>query len=221
MMLAGKTNLPSATMLNKHKQNMPAVDWRHACVFILIAITGLAARQADAFSFTVAPGARTIFLQVGNGAQSNVATINVVSVNVPAASIGNATPQVMTTNSTQAASTITGNTVCNVPSQIYIAGALRLPTVSAAVAPLQVTAPANLTSGTDTIAFSQISWTSSAIGGTTQDIPAGAFTGAAQLLVNVPANTWLENCHTFSYANTAIAPAGVYTGRVTYTLTAP
>jgi hypothetical protein len=206
-------------MLNRH--NMSAANLRCVCIFSLIATIGIFARQADAFIFTVAPGARTIFLQVGNGAQSNVATINVVSVNVPAASIGNAAPQVMTTNSTQAASTITGNTVCNVPAQIYIAGALRLPTVSGAVAPLQVTAPANLTSGTDTIAFSQISWTSSAIGGTTQDIPAGAFTGAAQLLVNVPANTWLENCHTFSYANTAIAPAGVYTGRVTYTLTAP
>jgi hypothetical protein len=37
----------------------------------------------------------------------------------------------------------------------------------------------------------------------------------------VPSNRWLENCHTFRYANTNVVPAGVFTGRATYTLVSP
>jgi hypothetical protein len=34
-------------------------------------------------------------------------------------------------------------------------------------------------------------------------------------------NTWNESCHTFSYANSSSVAAGTYTGRATYTLSAP
>jgi hypothetical protein len=40
-------------------------------------------------------------------------------------------------------------------------------------------------------------------------------------LRTIAANTWVENCHTFSYANTLVVAAGTYTGQVTYTLVLP
>jgi hypothetical protein len=52
-------------------------------------------------------------------------------------------------------------------------------------------------------------------------IPAGSFNGATQTLTAVRANTYIENCHSFSYANSALRAAGTYNGRVTYTLTSP
>ncbi len=178
--------------------------------------------NALAWSLGVTPGTRAIFLQIGNGSNNAAnATVNLVSGTVPAASVGNATPQVLTTNSTQANSFYDGYATCNVPAQMYVGGYYRQPATTAAVATLQVTSPANLTSGTDTIPFTQISWTSTANGNTTPDIPAGTFTGATQFLVNIGSNLWLENCHVFSYANANVVPAGIFTGRVVYTMTAP
>jgi hypothetical protein len=182
-----------------------------------------AALPAHAWVLTITPGTKAIFLQVGNGANSaSLATVNVVSVTVPATAVGNAAPQVMTTNSTQSNSFFDNFAVCNAPAQMYVGGFFRQPTTTATVASLQVTSPPSLTSGTDTIPFSQISWTSTANGtNPAADIPAGTFSGGAQFLVNVPSNRWLENCHTFSYANANVVPAGIFTGRVVYTLVAP
>lgn len=182
----------------------------------------VSAGSAWAWNLAITPGARTIYLQVGNGsANANNSTINVVSVAVPAAQVGSGTPQVMTTNSTQSNSFLDGFATCNAPAQLYISGFYRRPSTTAAVATIQVTSPANLTSGSDVIPFSQISWTSTANGNPTADIPAGTFTGGTQFLVNVGANRWLENCHVFSYANQDVRPAGTFTGRVVYTMTAP
>ena len=52
-------------------------------------------------------------------------------------------------------------------------------------------------------------------------IPAGTFNGGTQTLATVPANRYIENCHTFIYANSAVRAAGTYNGRVTYTLSSP
>lgn len=190
---------------------------------IACALASSAALTVDAWVLTINPGTRAIYLQVGNGANNaNNATINLVSVNVPATAVGNAAPQVMTTNSTAANSFFDNFAVCNVPAQVYVGGYFRQPTTTANVATLQVTSPATLTSGTDTIPINQISWTSTANGtNTAADIPPGTFTGGTQFLVNVPSNRWLENCHTFRYANTAVVPAGTFTGRAVYTLVAP
>ena len=49
----------------------------------------------------------------------------------------------------------------------------------------------------------------------------GSFTGGTQTLATFPVNTWRESCHTFSYANAASVASGTYTGRATYTLSAP
>jgi hypothetical protein len=81
----------------------------------------------------------------------------------------------------------------------------------------------NLTNaGGNTIPFTQISWTSSGNSDTgAQPFPAGTFVGGTQTIGTINRNQWAESCHTFSYANTNFRAAGTYTGRVTYTLSAP
>jgi hypothetical protein len=130
---------------------------------------------------------------------------------------------VFSTNSTQIISPYDNYTLCNpAAGQVYIGGFYRLPTTNTTSAVLQVTTPASLTSGVNTIAFNQISWISTALGNAGADIPAGTFiSGGTLFLRNFAANSYVENCHTFSYANTAPVAAGTYNGRATYTLTAP
>jgi hypothetical protein len=196
----------------------------------LAAVSIMASATADAWVLTIAAGPKTAFLQVGNGSYSgtyqsggtplNNAQINLVSATVPASAVGTGTAQPMSSDSTQSASFYDNFAVCNPPSQIYVGGWVRTPAGTGSGV-LSVTSPTSLTSGTNTIPFTQISWTSTANGNATPDIPAGAFTGGTQALRTIAAGTWVENCHTFSYANTAVVAAGTYTGQVTYTLVLP
>ena len=195
-----------------------------------LAVASLVASSASAWVLTITAGPKAVFLQVGIGSYSgtystggtplNNAQVNVVSVNVPASAVGSGVAQPMSSNSTQAASFYDNFVVCNPPAQVYIGGWVRTP-AGTGTGVLSVTSPATLTSGTTTIPFSQISWTSTANGNTTPDIPGGTFNGGTLALRNIAAGTWVENCHTFSYANTAVVAAGTYTGRVTYTLALP
>lgn len=190
----------------------------------------LACAPAHAWVLTINPGTRGVYLQVGTGSYTglhnsggtpqNNTTVNTVSVTVPAAQVGRGTAQAMTSNSAVSTSFFDGYTVCTPPAQVYIGGWVRT-TSGAGSGVLSVTSPASLTSGTLTIPFTQISWTSTALGDATADIPAGTFTGGTLALRTIAANTWVENCHTFSYANTVVPGAGTYTGQVTYTLTLP
>jgi hypothetical protein len=193
--------------------------------WMVLAVCVTHATTAQAWVLTIAGGTRRLFLQVGNGTlDTNVATVNQVSLSITAAQLGNSTALPMTTNSTQANSPWDGFNVC-VPAsgQVYVGGYYRRASAAeAASATLQVTSPANLTSaGGDVIPFTSISWTSTALGNATADIPAGTFSGGTQFLQTIAANTYVENCHTFSYANTAVRAAGTYDGRVTYTMTSP
>ena len=190
----------------------------------------LPAETASAYTITITSGTRAIYLQVGTGGYTgfynsggtpgNNATINVVSVAVPVASVGSGTAQAMTSNSTVSQSPIDGFAFCNPPSQVYI-GAWSRPGAGTGVATLTVSTPANLTSGSDSIPFSQISWVMSGNGDAVFQFPNGTFTAGAQTLATFPANTWKEQCMTFSYANTVVPAAGIYTGRATYTLSLP
>lgn len=202
---------------------------RAARALVLFAVA-LPVAAAQAWVLNINAGPRGAFLQVGVGSYSglhqsggtplNNTTVNIVSVTVPANQVGRGTAQAMTSNSTQSTSFYDGFTVCTPPAQVYIGGWVRTPT-GAGSGVLSVTSPASLTSGTRTIPFTQISWTSTALGNTAPDIPAGTFTGGTQALRTIAANTWVENCHTFSYANTVVPAAGTYTGQVTYTLVVP
>jgi hypothetical protein len=201
----------------------------------VLALCALAVHETRAYAYTVniGPGTRAIYLQVGNGSftgtysgggtPGNNATVNRVSVTVPAAQVGSGTAQQMTSDSTQAVSYYDNFTFCNPPVQVYIGGFYRLPGAAGTATLSVTTSAANLVNATgDTIPFSQISWTSSGIGDAgAQPIPAGTFTGGTQTLATFPVNTWRESCHTFSYANAASVASGTYTGRATYTLSAP
>ena len=90
-------------------------------------------------------------------------------------------------------------------------------------ATVSVTSPANLVNASgNTISFSSISWVSGGIGDATPTIPSGSFVGGStQTLLSVARNTWFESCLAFSYANSQLAAAGTFSGRVTYTLSAP
>lgn len=198
-------------------------------VKLAIAVAAGFCLSAQAWVLNVTPGARTVYLAVGNAtANADNTTINRVSLDLPAAQVGSGAAQVMNTNtassSTQANSPFDNYTLCTpATGQVYVGGFYRLPATNATTAVLQVTTPASLTSGANSIPFSQISWTSTSLGNAgAADIPAGAFaSGGTVFLRNFGANTYVENCHTFSYANTVPVAAGTYDGRATYTLTAP
>lgn len=187
--------------------------------------------RADAYVVTIAPGTKALFLQVGNGTftgtysgggtPGNNATVNQVSVTVPANVLGNGTSQAMTTNSTQTASPYDNFGFCTVPAQVYVGGFFRIPSGSS-TATLSVTSPASLTNGLgDSIPFNGVSWVSGGAGDAVPTIPSGTFTGATQTLYTFASNTWAESCLAFNYANTSVVPPGTYNGRVTYTLSAP
>src|ERR1700674_2047333 len=200
---------------------------------IVVAAALCAATEASAYTVAIGPGARAIYLQVGNGSftgtysgggtPGNNATINQVTVTVPAAQVGSGTAQQMTSNSAQAVSFYDNFTFCNPPVQVYIGGFFRLPGAAGTATLSVTTSAATLPNAPrDTIPFSQSTWAPSGIGDAgAQPIPGGTFTGGTQTLATFPVNTWNESCHTFSYANAATRAAGTYTGRATYTLSAP
>lgn len=75
-----------------------------------------------------------------------------------------------------------------------------------------------LSNGTNTISFTNISWTAQ-----DGDIPSGNFNGSpAQVLLEpTRARRLVRDWHTFYYNNTQIVPYGTYTGSVTYTVSVP
>jgi hypothetical protein len=178
--------------------------------------------QALIFNLGNSP-ARQLHLQVGtggNGAQVMAVnpTVDVVSVNVPAAALGNSASQVMSTSNPN---TIDPNLpvalTCSDGRKVLVSAIARVP-FGVANATLTVNSSIPLTSASGaTLPFSQISWTSS-----DNAIPSGTFnTSTAQTLLNMTTSRQYESCHTFSYANTGVVPAGTYRGRVTYTLSMP
>ena len=182
----------------------------------------------QAWSLSIAAAPRRVFLHVGNGsADADNGTVNLVSANLTGTQLLAGAPQAMTSNSTQSASLYgDGFTTCPSPaSQVMVGASYRRSNAAngPASATLRVTSPASLTNAAgDTIPFSQISWTVSAPGsGNPNVIPAGTFNGATQTLASIPANTYIENCHSFVYGNSAIRAAGTYNGQVVYTLSSP
>lgn len=185
-----------------------------------------------AYVVSITPGVKSLYLQVGlgtmtggnfssGGTPANNATINRVSVTVPAGNLGAGTIA-MSTDSTVTASPYDSFIFCTVPGQVYVGGFYRTPGASAN-ATLTATAPTSLVNANgDAIPFNTVSWISGGIGDAVATIPSGTFVGGStQPLVSVATNTWFESCLQFNYANAQAVPAGSFTGRVNYTLTAP
>lgn len=201
---------------------------RQLTALALLVLWGAETDMAHAWSLTIAGAPRQVFLHVGNGTLNDTnSTVNLVRVSLDTAQLLSGTPQAMASDSTQSRSLYGDNyaTCPNPATQVMIGASYRRSNNNngPASATLRVTSPANLTNAADdTIPFSQISWTVSAPGSNVPGvIPAGTFNGGTQNLATIPANRYIENCHSFRYANSAIRAAGTYTGRVTYTLTTP
>lgn len=201
---------------------------RLAC--LVLASFLLAPASSHAYLVSITSGAKSIFLQVGTGTMTggtfqsggtpgNNATVNTVSVNVPAASLGTG-PLGMTPNVIVVNSPWDNFVFCPFPAPVYVGGFYRAP--GGGNATLSVTSPANLVSGANTLSFNTISWVSAGSGDAVPTIPSGTFVaGTTQTLLSIARNFWFESCLTFTYANAAVIPAGTYTQQVVYSLTAP
>lgn len=205
---------------------LPHLGLWFACIVALLVPVA-----SHAYLVTITSGTKSIFLQVGTGTMTggnfnsggvpgNNATVNNVSVTVPAANLG-AGPLVMNPNVIVSTSPWDGYNFCPYPAPVYVGGFYRAPSGTGS-ATLTVRTPANLVSGANTLSFNNISWVSSGAGDATPTIPSGTFVaGTTQTLLNIARNYWFESCLTFSYANSAVVPAGTYTEQAVYTLTAP
>jgi hypothetical protein len=189
---------------------------------------------ALAFTVAIAAGAQEIYLQVGvggfngnlitGGTPGNNPFINSVTVNVPAAVVGNGAAQAMGTDSSVGASSYDGFVFCTPNVQLYIGGFYRRPGNANFTATITATVPAALVNASgDKISFANISWTTGGNGDNGgEPFPAGSFVaGGTQTVGTMAHNTWNESCWTFSYSNSAVPPQGTYTGQVVYTMTTP
>lgn len=197
---------------------------------LILALAALAGLPASAFTVTISPGSRVLYLQVGTGTFTGTfsgggtpgtnTTVNRVSVTVAPLSLGTGSVA-MISDSAVSNSAYDGRAFCTTPAEVYVGAYFRGP-ASIPIATLGVTTPAALTSPTgDSIPFSSISWTSSGAGDVTPTIPSGTFVGGAQTLLTIARNTWAESCMAFRYANGQAVAAGTYSGRATYTLATP
>jgi hypothetical protein len=148
------------------------------------------------FNFFGAPAE----VRIRVGAATGITT---VTHNVPATQVGDGTP------------------IAGTPNSILIeASARRANFFSALFTNFIVSADSStpLSNGTDTISFTNISWTAQ-----DGDIPSGNFTGSPAQVILPPTRAWwlVRDWHTFYYNNTQIVPYGTYTGRVTYTVSVP
>jgi hypothetical protein len=158
---------------------------------------------------------KVLYLRVGTGSNlANNTAIDLISFSVPAASVGNGTAVAAT-----AASGDLGN------------GAVTARVIgnSGAVTLGATTAGALGNGAGDTISYGQINTAVATLTSTTA-LPPPALADGASSTVNVPAVANIVNRDarwTYSYANSAVVPAGTYggvnvnNGRVTYTASAP
>lgn len=203
---------------------------------LLLLAALLACQGAAAYQANISADSRALYLRVGTGSMNfegfsynqgarpiNNTTVQTVSVNVPAAQVGNGTDLQMTGNG-DLVSHLDNFLFCN-PGQIYIGAFFRRPTGGGGNNNARVTAnyAPNLTNGSgDTIPMTQIRWTSSGNGDTGgQPFASGSFTGSGQQVAAFGRNQWNESCLTFFYGNDQVVAAGSYNNVVTYTLSAP
>lgn len=158
---------------------------------------------------------KVLYLRVGTGSSlANNATIDLVSFDVPAASVGNGTAIAADTGSGDLGNgAVTARVIGN----------------SGAVTLGATTAGALGNGAGDTISYGQIDTAVATLTSTTA-LPAPVLADGASSTINVPATGDIVNRDarwTYSYANSAVVPAGTYggvnvnNGRVTYTASAP
>ena len=181
---------------------------------------------AHAYTVAISSASRSLYLQVGVGNMTtgnvntagNNATRNTVTVTVPVAALCTGAARTM---NTVINSPIDGAAYCTPAGKVYIGSFFRTTGSSNSGATLTVSTPATLSSGSATIPFSTIAWTSPGTAPYNSEIPSGSFSSTLLTLATVAKNTWSESCLLFTYSNPGIMPSGTFTGTATYTLTAP
>jgi len=173
-----------------------------------------AALPASALTVVVADGTPEIALRVG----APGGTISLVTFAVAAATAGNSTPVLGTTNvaagSSQGANFPTACPANNVRVWTRARSTLATPRV----ATLTVNGSGNLTSGGNSIPFTNFDWITS--GGT--EIASGAFSGSpSQALLTFNTSREISVCKRFRFLNTTVYPSGTYNGQLIYTLQMP
>jgi hypothetical protein len=169
---------------------------------------------ASALTVVVADNTPEIALRVG----ATGGTISLVSFAVAGATAGNGTPVLGTVNaaagSTQGASFPTACPANHVRIWTRARSTLATPRV----ATLTVNGSGNLTSGANSIPFTNFDWITS--GGT--EIASGGFSGApSQPLLTFNTSREISVCLRFRFLNTTVYPSGTYNGQLVYTLQMP
>lgn len=162
--------------------------------WLLLALLAPAQAGAVAIILAKAPPAE-LYLRVG----SPGATVDTVNFDVPAAALGSGQP------------------VRGTPP-IEVEARFRSPPPRRPVAQLTVDSASPLTSGSESLAFTEFYWESS----DPSEIPAGRFAGtASQLIAEIPPPRRHRATLTFLFDNDQVVGAGTYTGSVIYTLSVP
>lgn len=172
----------------------------------------LASSPAAALTIVIADAAPEIALRVG----APGGTISLVTFNVTAATAATGTPILGTTNAT-AGSVQAGFAAC-AADNVRIWARARSTAATPRTATLSLNSSGGLTSGADSIPFTNFDWITS--GGA--EIPSGGFTGAAsQTLLTFGTSREVSVCLRFRFLNTTVYPAGTYNGQLTYNLLMP
>ncbi len=185
-----------------------------SAALILAAAGGiLAAPQAGAVTVVVADGPSQIQLRVGAAG----GTISLVSFTVPAAIAGDGTPISGTTNAAAGSAEGAGFPAC-AANNVRIWARARATPGNSRTATLQVNSSGAVTSGANSIPFSDFDWITSA----GPEIPSGGFSGSAtQSLMSFMNSREVGMCLRFRFLNTTIYPAGTYNGQLTFNLQMP
>ena len=94
----------------------------------------------------------------------------------------------------------------------------RAPVGNTRTATLQVNSSGNLTSGGNTIPFTDFDWITSS----GPEIPSGSFSGSAtQTLMSFQNSREVGMCLQFRFLNTTVYPSGTYNGQLTFNLNMP
>jgi hypothetical protein len=179
----------------------------------LLALLVSAALPAAAVTVAIGNGTQQLRLRVG----ATGGTISLVTFTVPAASAGNGTPIVGTTLASAGSAQGASFPACPA-NNVRVWARARAPINNSRTATLQVNSSGSLTSGVNSIPFTDFDWITSS----GPEIPSGAFSGApAQVLMAFQNSREVGMCLQFRFLNNTVYPAGTYTGQLTYNISMP
>jgi hypothetical protein len=178
-----------------------------------VAALGLVALPAGAVTVVVATGTQQLQLRIG----ATGGTISTVTFTVPAASAGNGTPVLGTTNAAAGSAQGASFPAC-AANNVRVWARARAPVANSRTATLQVNSSGNITSGANAIPFTDFDWITSS----GPEIPSGGFSGSAtQTLMSFQNSREVGMCLQFRFLNTTVYPAGTYNGQLTFNLNMP